>query len=340
MIDSCMIIYLLIVVSFCAYTDWKSSKIYNKAIMISSIPAIIFAIVFYWTHSDLLLVFFTNFVSAFLIGIVFFALKIWGAGDSKLWMFVNLIYPASKYLISRYMLFPSMILLMMIFLEAYIFVIVESFIIRFLKKERGITFEMHPINLEWLINLVFSVVVLTVIYSLLSILIGAYFESNRIFFALIGIVLIMKLSSVKIGLKKRISTVLIVVYLLLLIITKQKVDFSMMGLTVALVTVSQVSLRFADKYNYLWIQTSEVKKGMVLSIITVQMFMGSRIKGLPSFSDETAKCRLTEEEATAIKKWETSKTGRPQIMIVRYIPFAIFMLIGIISYLVWSSVII
>ena len=340
MIDIFMLIYLLTVVSFCAYTDWKNNKIYNKTIAYSSLPAFVLVLLFYWTHSDLLFVFLTNFISALIIGVVFFALKIWGAGDSKLWMLVNLIYPASKYIIAEHMLFPSMILLMMIFLEAYAFVIGESLYIRIFKKEKGVTFEKRAMNFEWLVNMGFSVLVLTVIYSLLSLLIGSYFESNRIFFALIGIVLTLKLSSVRQSFKKNISAALIVVYVLILVATKQSMDFKMLLLTFALVAVSQVSLKFADKYNYMWIQTSEVKKGMVLSIITIQMFMGSRIKGLPTFSDETAKCRLTEDEASAVRRWESSKTGRPQVMIVRYIPFAIFMLIGIVTYLIWSAVII
>lgn len=86
----------------------------------------------------------------------------------------------------------------------------------------------------------------------------------------------------------------------------------------------------------MWIPTSTVKSGMILSIISVQMMSVSRVKGLPHFSDETTNSRLSEEEAGAIRRWGKSKTGKDYIMIVRYIPFAIFMLIGIVSYLVWE----
>ena len=77
---------------------------------------------------------------------------------------------------------------------------------------------------------------------------------------------------------------------------------------------------------------------MILSYFAVQQFYGSRVKGLPQTTDETTKSRITEEEAQAILRWEKSKYGQEQIMVVRYIPFAVFILIGIVTYMigVWS----
>ena len=108
----------------------------------------------------------------------------------------------------------------------------------------------------------------------------------------------------------------------------------MLGLTVLLVVVTHFSLKFADKYNYEWIPTSEVKEGMILSYFAVQQFVNSRVKGLPKETDETTKSRISAEEAAAVRRWETSKYGQEKIMVVRYIPFAIFILIGVITYLI------
>ena len=69
------------------------------------------------------------------------------------------------------------------------------------------------------------------------------------------------------------------------------------------------------------------------------LFRGSAVlwiqsKGLPTTTDETTKSRITQEEADSIKRWEKSKYGKEQIMVVRYIPFAVFILIGMITYLI------
>lgn len=336
MIDTIMIVYLLIVVSFCAYTDWKRFKIYNKILLFASIPAIVLIVFFYAQYPELVMVFITNMISALIIGIIFFGLKIWGAGDSKLWLFINLLYPGSYYLITRFMLFPSMIVLLFIFIEAFIYVIGESIYIRLIKKDHGVEGESISIDRSLIINLLFNLVVLSFTYSLLGYLLKGYFESNQVFFVLIGLAFSMKLGTISRNVKNIIIGLILPAYVVLLYITKQWPDWRMYLLSLLLVFFSQCGLRFADKYNYMWIPTSTVKSGMILSIISVQMMSVSRVKGLPHFSDETTNSRLSEEEAGAIRRWGKSKTGKDYIMIVRYIPFAIFMLIGIVSYLVWE----
>ena len=41
---------------------------------------------------------------------------------------------------------------------------------------------------------------------------------------------------------------------------------------------------------------------------------------------------ITEEEAESIRRWETSRYGQPEIVIVRKIPFAVFISIGAVLY--------
>ena len=62
--------------------------------------------------------------------------------------------------------------------------------------------------------------------------------------------------------------------------------------------------------------------------------MPSNIKGLPKEKNtEDIRSRITEEEAESIKRWEFSKYGQSEIVIVRKIPFAIFISIGSIVYI-------
>ena len=91
---------------------------------------------------------------------------------------------------------------------------------------------------------------------------------------------------------------------------------------------------FANKYNYQIIKVEEIKSGMILSQMTSLLLQNSRILGLPGISDETLKSRLTEDEAESIKKWGKSKHGEEKITVVRKIPFALFISIGCIIYLI------
>ena len=266
--------------------------------------------------------------------ILFFAWKLWGAGDSKLWLFVNFIYPAGWYAVSDKMLFPSMIMFMLIFIEAYIYLIGESLWLTVFHKERAVTFHQGKIQLEQLWDIGFSILFLSLVYTACSYVLGDYFESNRIFFSLIGILMTNKLVSARIPHKKIWTICMLTVYSLLSFTFWGGYDFRTLGMTVILVVVTHFSLKFTDRFNYEWIRTCDVKAGMILSYFAVQQFYGSRVKGLPTTTDETTKSRITQEEADSIKRWEKSKYGKEQIMVVRYIPFAVFILIGMITYLI------
>jgi hypothetical protein len=89
------------------------------------------------------------------------------------------------------------------------------------------------------------------------------------------------------------------------------------------------------KYNYQEVLVKDLKKGMILSVSTIIDLNKSKVKGLPQITDESTKYRITQEEVNAIQKWEKSKKGKNSIIIVKYLPFAIFMSLGIIVYRIW-----
>ena len=329
-----MLLYLIFICAVAAVTDWKRGKIYNKWLTVGMCPGIVLAALYYFWHRDLISLFLTNFLSAFIIAVLFFAWKLWGAGDSKLWLFVNFLYPAGWYAIADKMLFPSMIMFMLIFIEAYIYLIGESLWLAVFHKDKAVTFHQGKFQPEQLWDVGFSILFLSLVYTACSYILKDYFESNRIFFSLIGILMTNKLISTRVPHKKIWTLGMLMVYLIISFSFQGGYDLRMLGMTVILVVVTHFSLKFADRFNYEWIRTSDVKAGMILSYFAIQQFYGSRVKGLPVSTDETTKSRITQEEADSIRRWEKSKYGKTQIMVVRYIPFAVFILIGMITYLI------
>ena len=89
---------------------------------------------------------------------------------------------------------------------------------------------------------------------------------------------------------------------------------------------------FMSLYNYKAIPVEETSAGMVLSRTDTLFMQQSRVKGLPDISDETLRSRITADEAESIKRWGKSKYGKPQVTIVRKIPFAAFLSVGTIVY--------
>lgn len=328
-----MICYLLVICLVAAVTDWKKGKIYNRWLSFGMIPASVLVILYYYGHRESIRLFVVNLLAAVAIAILFYALKMWGAGDSKLWMFLNFLFPAGWYVTTDSMLFPSMLIFMLIFLEAYLYVFLESLWYRFLKKNEGIQLQKKKFDVRQIWNLLFSISFLSLVYTICACFMGEYYESNRIFFAVVGVLLTGQLVAVQFRGKKVLTVVLVILY-----VAGAAMSGGMrmkdLGLTVLLVLVSNFSLKFAEKYNYEWVKTSEVKSGMILSYFAVQQFLCSRVKGLPESTDETTKSRITQEQAESIHRWEKSKYGKEYIMVVRYIPFAVFVLAGLITYLV------
>ena len=86
--------------------------------------------------------------------------------------------------------------------------------------------------------------------------------------------------------------------------------------------------KISEEYNYEEIKIENLKERMILSYGSVLRFYGSKVKGLPQLTTENTDSRLTKEEVESIKRWSKTKKGTSEIVIVRHLPFAPFMLCG------------
>ena len=69
---------------------------------------------------------------------------------------------------------------------------------------------------------------------------------------------------------------------------------------------------------------------------SILLFAKSRVKGLPTFSTEDLKSRLSAEEVDSINRWSKTSSGQEAIVIVRKIPFALFIGVGTLLFAVWE----
>ena len=92
-----------------------------------------------------------------------------------------------------------------------------------------------------------------------------------------------------------------------------------------------------QQYNYETIPSKDVKKGMVLSLQTTLAFAGSTVKGLPKVSKENLNDRITEEEAKSVIRWSKTGEGSETVTIVRKMPFAIFIFLGTLVFIILGA---
>ena len=82
---------------------------------------------------------------------------------------------------------------------------------------------------------------------------------------------------------------------------------------------------------YETVEVEQLKKGMILTTFSSMLMQTSITKGLPGVSTEDLKSRLSSDEIESIKIWAKA-THTEKLTIVKKIPFAIFISIGMCLY--------
>lgn len=316
-------------------TDFCSGKIYNRILSVATVIGGIAVIGYLLMSENCIWRYSLNLLAGFILGYSFYRQKVWGAGDAKLWILIVFLFPYHQYFRNEYMLFPSVYILMTIFLMAYGYVIIESLFCVTRKGKRDINTSNKFITKEILFQWIFSFLLVSIISKVLQIILMEYFFQNQIFFSVIFLVFIQWLSNKKIVGKEICTFALGLIYFTMECFNRGADPRQYLINGIIVFTVLLIG-RFGAKYNYKEIATNEVKEGMIMSQIAVLSFQASRVKKLPVSTDETTKSRITKEEAEAIRRWKDSKYGKESVVIISILPFAVFELVGTFIYLVMS----
>ena len=134
--------------------------------------------------------------------------------------------------------------------------------------------------------------------------------------------------------KEKIVIIIFLVFDILMYLFTENRTISISWKTYVVVTCFIFIRYFMNLYNYKTIRVEELREGMILSRASSIWMQKSKVKGLPAISDESLKCRLKSSEIESIRRWKKSKYGLENIVVVRKIPFAIFITIGLGLYLV------
>ena len=318
-------------------TDIKVGIIKNKALLYAAIPGIVINLIYIVAFAK---VYFTeyliNLIAVSAVAILLYVYHFWAAGDSKLLIVLAFLIP-SRYYESSALIISGIYYIVYIFLIAYIYIIFESVVLAVKKKK---FFKQKISSLQWktfLCRYIVSYLYLRTLSFLLQWLFGNFYYRNQLFFAFVNIFTVLFIHERDEFQKKRWVIPLLILNvtsLVFSVINGQTIFYASVLKSYVIMLLALVLKYLVSGYNYEEIATSSVQKGMVISLSTIALLLPSNVVGLPKTTNEDMSSRITEEEAAAIRRWERSKYGKPTIVIVRKIPFAIFIVLGTFLYIV------
>ncbi len=334
-IEYILIGMVLALCSVSGITDILNGKVYNRVLKGFLIASTVIVIIYYMERGILFWPWIVNLLSCVFVSWMLYYLKIWGAGDAKLWMVITFLFPFSVYSRRDYEIFPCFRILMVTFVVAYIYVIAET-LIKIIRNGKWPAREKvafyRRIKIDNVAEFFFLYFVMGAYYFLAEYFFEQYYRSNQIFFVIIGMMFVNKLLECKVDKKFKI-VVSLLSFICIYILHGYGINLINQVLIFLIIIISIYIKYTASYFNYEEIRTLDVREGMVLSYGAVLSFRNSRVKGLPTFTDETTRCRINLEESDAVVRWGKSKNGGDMIVIVKQMPFAVFFLVGIVGYL-------
>lgn len=339
-----MLVYIqsiiaIILAGIASITDFKNKKIYNKTIIIA-ICISIFTYIICWRQIEFIYLknYLINLFISGIIAFIFFCFRIWAAGDAKLFFALVFMIPYEIYEVQMYNIFPAIYIMIMIFSIAFIYVVLETIFLWIKDDNRfeKIKIFNSKINYkDFFINYIMGYSIVLFVNNITY----KFFEEFRVYnsglMILSNMLLLIYIYTVIKGRKK--SLAITSVFLLANIIYYMYFGFSIYSINfkmLILVLLIMIFRSIAEKYNYEEIKVEDLKSRMILSTGSVLEFYGSRVKGLPQSTTENTDSRLNQEQVESIKRWSKTKKGKETIVIVRHMPFAPFMLLGVIMFFI------
>lgn len=325
--ENCLLFILIFLMGICAYTDLRYGKVKNSVLIVALVIALpIQSALFICGDAD-----FFGFGVNIFVGVLFalslYALGFWAAGDCKLLITIFLIFPYTLYWNLNTYWMKSLSLILFFIAITYAYVIIDTIlnivthldvflltwkntvtmqtIITFLKKwcvVVTITDIIYSVNNIWEI---WSYACVALANFFIFITFNNFIEKAK---SLWGIALVLNLFC---WMADGISWSNIVYRLLTALL--------LFGFGKAIHT-----------FNYKIIAVEKLQTGMIISALSVQEIIkqGKLLLGAEKMS-EGINTRLSKDEVEMIKL-----TGIDYIRIVRKLPFAAFISIGCVLYLI------
>ena len=319
---------------YATITDLKNSIIPNKMIIKALVASILLSATYYLLYArDLVPLYLINLLCTSVFAFFFYTYNLWAAGDSKLLFLIMAAIPARAYYMNPFGPFPGFFVILITFSIAFICIVIDS-IYQGIKEKNLFKWSIQlPRLTDLLMSYFFMVGSMTLVNILLINLFGYFLSVSGLLITALDFLIVLSLIQVRLKINKKVLTIVTIVMWILIIIIqgsnvsnliKSKLDLHAWIIVMIVMLLRMVS----EKYNYQKVLVDDLKPRMIPSAHSVLMFQMSRVKDLPTCMTEDLRARLDSTQIDAIKRWKNSKNGKDYIVVVKKIPFAIYIGIG------------
>lgn len=336
-IEICTLLAALALCIYATVADTQNGIIKNKVLAVYAVLAIVLDIVLYrFVVPHLLLVFLINCGIMVVLSLALFYTHVWAGGDCKLACVLALLYPAGMYVSYNGSYITLMLTVAISFVLGYFYLVADA-VISLCKRKWKISTQQLVIGIRgFLISYIRVTVYMAAVHLMLWLFFSDFYALPMAIQLSINFLLAWLIGTMKILNRKAVFWPILIAVILVSLLEHQIPIGTDLRQYLLVFFVVLIQISISDQ-NYRTIPTSEVCKGMILSAATTALFQFSRVKGLPGLSAEDLRSRLTAEEAESVRRWGQSAKGQTQVVIVRKIPFAVFIACAFLLYfIVWS----
>lgn len=321
-----------------AATDIRKGYIYNRDLLFVLLPGGVLAGIYYAVFvPDIFGDYLLNAGLVFVIQLLLYKMNACAGGDFKLGMVIALLYPARLYVSYRGIVITLFFYIGYALFYGYAYLVINA-VIRMIRKKSSLNRRYAADYLKKFALSYVRAMLYILAINMAASEIGEYVYLPS-WIVWIFCMVVAWLSRRRKVLQKKALVAAIAAADVIGIIVFRVIPFSVYPETYLFSAVLLVCQILVSSVLYDTIATEDVKQGMILSRASSLMMQGSRVKGLPGISSENLRDRLTAEQAESIHRWAKSKRGQKQVTIMRKIPFAVFLLLGIGTYwMIWVMI--
>ena len=327
-----LFLVLLVCLPFAAWSDLKEGIVPNRLIVAACAVGSMIDVIYYATFSgNYFLPFFVNLFLTSLLSFFLYYLGIWGAGDCKLLMLIALFLPGRIFCKNGVWSFPGFFLAAIVFAVSFMTVFISS-LLHYKVKLKMRESKKHPLSLEKTLGLLKNALFLFCLVGSINAILSLGFLS---FLHLTYPVILAMDFAVILIVNDRIKTpalplllAALAFYLILTFLSITAFSWKKLIFTAFFILLLLVIQKIAIRDNYQTISSKDVHQGMILDFSSVALLSLSEMPGLPTSTTADMRSRISQAEAEAIHVWGKKHPGRDQLVIIRKIPFAVFIAIG------------
>lgn len=338
-LELCFLCLIVALCYLCTKSDLTAGMIYNKILGGFLILAILLDAVYYGLFvRDMTIEFLINVGIVAAVSLYLFYSHTFAGGDCKMMIVLSLLFPARWYWCLGTSNATLIFVIAFAIFAGYCYLLGYSVIAIITKRVPMTLNYVREYLMNFLKSYVSAIVYIYLFNFGISLLYAQGFEMN-IWIPRILCILVSWCVSKYPAFKKWFIFVPASGIVIAISIITKSLPISLNPESYVLVLVLLLCQMTIRTTIYEKVEVSQLKKGMILTTFSSIPMQSSITKGLPGVSTEDLKSRLTEDEITSIKIWAKA-THTETLTIVKKIPFAIFISIGVLLYCaVWGLLI-